>query len=71
MLRTHRRKKEKKMKISLIIPMYNEISIVCEAVETFSHYMAENFEDWELILWTTVLPTAAERLLPKNIFPKT
>lgn len=29
--------------------MYNEISIVCEAVETFSRYMAENFEDWELI----------------------
>ena len=29
--------------------MYNEISIVCEAAETFSRYMAENFEDWELI----------------------
>ena len=37
------------MKISLIIPMYNEISIVCEAAKTFSGYMAENFEDWELI----------------------
>jgi dolichyl-phosphate beta-glucosyltransferase len=41
--------KEKKMKISLIIPMYNEMSIVHEAAETFAGYMAENFEDWELI----------------------
>ena len=37
------------MKISLIIPMYNEISIVDEAAKTFSRYMADNFEDWELI----------------------
>lgn len=29
--------------------MYNEISIVREAAETFSGYMAGNFEDWELI----------------------
>jgi dolichyl-phosphate beta-glucosyltransferase len=37
------------MKISLIIPMYNEMSIVHDAAKTFSGYMAENFEDWELI----------------------
>ena len=29
--------------------MYNEISIVHEAAKTFSAYMAETFEDWELI----------------------
>jgi dolichyl-phosphate beta-glucosyltransferase len=29
--------------------MYNEISIVDEAAKTFSRYMADNFEDWELI----------------------
>lgn len=37
------------MKISLIIPMYNEMSIVHDAAKTFSGYMSENFEDWELI----------------------
>ncbi|MBQ3489113.1 MAG: glycosyltransferase [Clostridia bacterium] len=37
------------MKISLVIPMYNESSIIQEALETFSSYMAERFEDWELI----------------------
>lgn len=29
--------------------MYNEMSIVHDAAKTFSGYMAENFEDWELI----------------------
>ncbi len=37
------------MKISLIIPMYNESLIAEEAVKTFSAYMASTFEDWELI----------------------
>ena len=37
------------MKISLVIPMYNESSIITEAIETFSSYMARRFEDWELI----------------------
>ena len=37
------------MKVSLVIPMYNESSIIDEALNTFSSYMAETFEDWELI----------------------
>lgn len=37
------------MKISLVIPMYNESSIIENAVKTFSEYMAARFEDWELI----------------------
>ena len=37
------------MKISLIIPMYNESSIISDAVNTFSSYMEKRFEDWELI----------------------
>ena len=37
------------MKISLVIPMYNESSIIGEAVEVFSSYMQKTFEDWELI----------------------
>ena len=37
------------MKISLVIPMYNESSIIDEALNTFSSYMSETFEDWELI----------------------
>ncbi len=37
------------MKISLIIPMYNERSIIDDALTTFGGYMKERFEDWELI----------------------
>lgn len=37
------------MKISLIIPMYNEKSIVDDALDTFGSYMKERFADWELI----------------------
>ena len=37
------------MKITLIIPMYNESSIINDAVNTFYTYMKEHFEDWELI----------------------
>ena len=37
------------MKISLIIPMYNESSIIDGAIGTFYGYMKETFSDWELI----------------------
>ena len=37
------------MKISLVIPMYNESSIIADAVKTYSAYMDGRFEDWELI----------------------
>ena len=37
------------MKVSLIIPMYNESSIIDGALKTFSDYMRSAFEDWELI----------------------
>ena len=37
------------MKISLVIPMYNESSIIDGALKTFSEYMKSAFEDWELI----------------------
>lgn len=37
------------MKISLIIPMYNESAIIKDAIATFSGYMAKTFEEYELI----------------------
>ena len=37
------------MKISLVIPMYNEHSIIDEAIETFYTFMKETYEDFELI----------------------
>ena len=37
------------MKVSLVIPMYNEGSIINEALATFSEYMKKTFEDFELI----------------------
>lgn len=37
------------MKVSVVIPMYNESSIIDGAIVTFSEYLKKNFEDWELI----------------------
>lgn len=37
------------MKYSLVIPMYNESSIIEGTVDTFAGYMNDNFDDWELI----------------------
>ncbi len=40
---------EAQLKVSLVIPMYNESSIVRNALETYSSYMDKTFDDWELI----------------------
>lgn len=37
------------MKFSLIVPMYNESSIIKETAQTLSDYMSQNFEDYEII----------------------
>ena len=37
------------MKISLVIPMYNESSIIADAAKTLSEYMSENFDEYEII----------------------
>ena len=37
------------MKISLIIPMYNESSIIKSTAETISEYMKKSFEDYEVL----------------------
>lgn len=37
------------MKVSLIIPMYNEISIVDDAIKTYHSFMNGKFDDYELI----------------------
>ena len=37
------------MKFSLIIPMYNEHSIICDTAKTLSKYLSEHFDDYELI----------------------
>ena len=37
------------MKLSVIIPMYNEASIVSDSVAAFDKYLSENYDDYELI----------------------
>ena len=37
------------MKISLVIPMYNESSIIKATAETISEYMKNNFEEYEVL----------------------
>jgi len=37
------------MKISIIIPMYNEASIIEDTAKTLYEYMSGRFEDWELL----------------------
>lgn len=38
-----------KMKISLVIPMYNESSIIADTAKTLSEYMRENFDEYEIL----------------------
>lgn len=37
------------MKISLVIPMYNESKIIADTARTLSKYMDENFESYEIL----------------------
>ena len=37
------------MKLSLIIPMYNESAIIAETAKTYFQYLSSHFEDFELI----------------------
>lgn len=37
------------MKVSLVIPMYNEGSIIAATLGTVSEYMRANFTDWEVV----------------------
>lgn len=37
------------MKFSLVIPMYNEKSIIADTAKTLSAYMSEHFEDYEIL----------------------
>ena len=37
------------MKISLIIPMYNESPVIANTARTLSEYMQENFDDYEIV----------------------
>lgn len=38
------------MKLSLIVPMYNEREIIADTVRALTAYLGERFEDWELLL---------------------
>ena len=37
------------MKLSLIVPMYNEAAIIAASAKAFSDYLKSNFEDYELL----------------------
>ena len=37
------------MKISLVIPMYNESSIIADTAKTLSEYMSKNFDEYEIL----------------------
>ena len=38
-----------KMKISLVIPMYNESGIITDTARTLSEYMSRSFDDYEIL----------------------
>ena len=56
------------MKISLVIPMYNEGSIIEDAVKTFSEFLASAFEDWELIFVEINIDLFDAFLMPLKFF---
>lgn len=37
------------MKLSLVVPMYNEASIICDTAKTLSGYLQKNFTEYELL----------------------
>lgn len=37
------------MKLSLVVPMYNEASIICDTAKTLSSYLQEHFSEYELL----------------------
>ena len=39
------------MRFSLVIPMYNESSIIADTAKTLHEYMSENFDDYEVIFF--------------------
>lgn len=39
------------MKISLVIPMYNESSIIADTAKTLDEYMRNNFDDYQVIFF--------------------
>lgn len=39
------------MKISLVIPMYNESSIIADTAKTVDKYMSDNFDDYQVIFF--------------------
>ncbi len=39
------------MRISLVIPMYNESSIIADTAKTLDKYMSDNFDDYQVIFF--------------------
>lgn len=37
------------MKLSLVVPMYNEASIICDTARTLTDYLQKHFDDYELL----------------------
>ena len=57
------------MKISLIIPMYNESSIIGDTAFTVSKYMQEHFEDYEVIFVDDGSKDASASIVQEQALP--
>lgn len=57
------------MKITLVIPMYNESKIIADTARTLSAYMSENFSDYEIIFSDDGSTDGSSALVEKLALP--
>lgn len=58
------------MKLSLIVPMYNEASIICDTARTLTDYLQTAFDDYELLFVDDGSTDGSAMLVKKMRLPK-
>ncbi len=57
------------MKISVIIPMYNESKIIADTAKTLSNYMSDNFDDYEIIFFDDGSKDMSRKIVEELLLP--
>lgn len=59
------------MKLSLVVPMYNESKIIADSAITYSEYLSANFDDYELIFVDDGSTDGSAAIVEGLVLPKT
>ncbi len=57
------------MKISVIIPMYNESKIIADTAKALSDYMSDNFDDYEIIFFDDGSKDMSRKIVEELLLP--